>query len=115
MGLTLSTENSPDEKSVRILQDKRVFMEASKDIVAMHKPLLKAKINNEVKAELFLQALGIPPTEGKQKVEVRGGHHALRKAVRELFQAFKAKESLQKNTDLDDSDQDTVASSQRKL
>ena len=112
LSLSLSTRDSPDQKSVQILQDKHVLLEASKDIVAMHKPLLKAKVNNDVKAELFLQALGIPPTNGKQKVEVRGGHHALRKAVRELFQTFKAEENLQKQADSDDSDQDTVASSQ---
>lgn len=115
LSINFSTEMSLDQKSVQILQGKSLFLEASNDTVAMHKPLLKAQINNEAKAELFLQALGIPPTEGKRKVEVRGGNHALRKAVRELFQTFKAQEHLQKKADPSDSDQETIASSQHNL
>ena len=82
-----------DEQTVEIVQNDRVVMAASRDTVAMYKPLLQEKkLKNEKKAELFLQALGIPPTYGKQKVEVHGGNHELRKTVRALFQAYKEKE-----------------------
>ncbi|MCX7119599.1 MAG: hypothetical protein NTZ86_07040, partial [Legionellales bacterium] len=81
----------------------RVFMEASPDTVAMYKPLLQAKLKDQQKAELFLQALGIPPTQGKQKVKVRGGHHDLRDKIRRLFKEYKDKEHLQQDNDTDTS------------
>ena len=67
-----------------------VVMEASTDRVAMYKPLLQAKIKLEDKAILFLKALGIPPTDGKEKIKIRGGHHDLRQAIRDQFQEYLA-------------------------
>lgn len=99
---TVSSVGS-DKKTVQIIQDQRVVMEASPDTVAMYKPLLQAKLKDQQKAELFLNALGIPPTQGKQKVEVRGGHHNLRVAIRKLFKEYKDKEHLQQDNDTDTS------------
>ena len=91
-----------DEQTVHILQDQRVVMAASRDTVAMYKPLLQEKsLKDTKKAELFLQALGVPPTYGKHKVEVRGGHHNLRKAIRALFQEYKKIEQSQQESALD--------------
>jgi hypothetical protein len=101
------SKSSSDEQTVKILQDHRVFMEASPDTVAMYKPLLQSKLKDTQKAELFLQALGIPPTQGKQKVEVRGGHHNLRVAIRKLFKQYKDQEHLQKELDQSGSETDT--------
>ena len=100
-------KSSSDAQTVKILQDHRVFMEASPDTVAMYKPLLQSKLKDIKKAELFLQALGIPPTQGKQKVEVRGGHHNLRVAIRQLFKQYKDQEHLQKELDQSGSETDT--------
>lgn len=91
-----------DQQTVHILQDQRIIMAASRDTVAMCKPLLQEKkIDDTNKAKLFLQALGVPPTHGKHKVEVRGGHHKLRKAIRELFQEYKKLEQSQQESALD--------------
>lgn len=101
--------NSMDH-SVKIQQQKTVVMEYSPDTVAIYKPLLKENpMKDREKAELFLKALGIPPTKGKHAVEVKGGHRGLRKAIRELFKEFKLKEHLQKKSHLKhkDSDSDT--------
>ncbi len=100
-------KSSSDAQTVKILQDHRVVMEASPDTVAMYKPLLQSKLKDIKKAELFLQALGIPPTQGKQKVEVRGGHHNLRVAIRKLFKQYKDQEHLQKELDQSGSETDT--------
>jgi len=62
-----------------------VVMEASADRVAMYKPLLQADIKDQHKAILFLKALGIPPTDGIEKIKIRGGHHDLRQAIRKEF------------------------------
>ena len=67
-----------------------VVMEASTERVAMYKPLLQANIALQDKAILFLKALGIPPTDGKEKIKIQGGHHALRQAIREQFQEYLA-------------------------
>ena len=99
---TVSSVGS-DTKTVKILQDERVVMEASPDTVAMYKPLLQANLKDQKKAELFLQALGIPPTQGKQNVKVRGGRHNLRVEIRKLFKEYKDKEHLQQDNDTDTS------------
>ncbi|MGV3740303.1 MAG: hypothetical protein ACO1N3_03305 [Gammaproteobacteria bacterium] len=102
----------PLDHSIKIQQQKTIVMEYSPDTVAIYKPLLKKNPMKDLeKAELFLKALGIPPTKGKHAVEVKGGHRSLRKAIRELFKEFKQKEHLQKKTHLkpknSDSDTDT--------
>ena len=65
-----------------------VVMEASTERVAMYKPLLQANIALEDKARLFLKALGIPPTDGIERIRIRGGQRYLRQAIREQFQGY---------------------------
>ncbi|MCX7119239.1 MAG: hypothetical protein NTZ86_05135 [Legionellales bacterium] len=67
-----------------------VVMEASTERVAMYKPLLQADIELEDKAILFLKALGIPPTDGIERIKIRGGHYDLRQAIRNKFQEYLA-------------------------
>ncbi len=79
------------EETVQILEKTTtdvVVMEASTERVAMYKPLLQADIELQDKAILFLKALGIPPTDGKERIKIRGGHHDLRQAIRAQFQAY---------------------------
>lgn len=96
---TLGEDYQPQQntamQTIQVLQNSQIIMEANPKTVAVYKPLLKAKIDNERKAELFLQALGIPPTHGKDKISVHGGHHALRKAIRSKFQEYKNQEQEQ--------------------
>jgi hypothetical protein len=82
------------DRTVQILEKTKknvVVMAASTDRVAMYKPLLQAEIALQDKAILFLKALGIPPTDGKEKIKIRGGHHDLRQAIRDQFQEYLAK------------------------
>ncbi|NDH68140.1 MAG: hypothetical protein EBY22_09635 [Gammaproteobacteria bacterium] len=79
------------DRTVQILEKTKknvVVMAASTDRVAMYKPLLQAEIALQDKAILFLKALGIPPTDGKEKIKIRGGHHDLRQAIRDQFQEY---------------------------
>jgi hypothetical protein len=96
---TLGEDYQPQQntamQTIQVLQNAQIIMEANPKTVAVYKPLLKAKIDNERKAELFLQALGIPPTHGKDKISVHGGHHALRKAIRSKFKEYKNLEQEQ--------------------
>ena len=106
--------NSADD-SVKIMQHQETLMEIGKRSVAVYKPLLKAtEMKDREKAELFLKSMGIPPTRGKHSVAVKGGHHGLRKAIRELFQEYKAIEAFQKTKQLGRtrSDTDTDLSSE---
>ena len=75
-----------------------VVMEASTNSVSMYKPLLQANIELQDKARLFLKALGIPPTDGKESIKIRGGHRDLREAIRVQFQAYldNSQSSIQK-------------------
>ena len=83
-----SKYNEPN-KTFQILEkttENVIVMEASEHRVTMYKPLLQAKIDLQDKAKLFLKALGIPPTDGIERIEIRGGHRDLRQAIREQFQ-----------------------------
>ena len=84
-----SQYNASDD-TVQILEKTTtdVVMEASTERVAMYKPLLQADIELQNKAILFLKALGIPPTDGKERIKIRGGNHDLRQAIRDQFQAY---------------------------
>ncbi len=88
---------SQDGHTIQVLQQDTLVMEASTDNVSVYKPLLQVDLEPRIKAELFLQALGIPPTHGREKIEVHGGHHALRKAIRTVFNEYKEKEYLQES------------------
>lgn len=84
-----SKYNKPTQ-TMQILQNKKdVVMEASINKVAIYKPLLQADIELQEKAILFLKALGIPPTDGKENIIVRGGHHNLRQAIRLQFKEYR--------------------------
>jgi hypothetical protein len=99
LGKSLATEIKEEEQVVQLLEHKTIMLEANTDSVVMYKPLLQeSKFTDRKKAELFLQALGIPPSEGKDHVVVRGGKRAIRTAVRELFQEFKEQERLEKES-----------------
>lgn len=107
----------PKDDSVKIKLHEEVVMEFDKDSVAIYKPIIKTTtMRDREKAELFLKALGIPPTTGKHGIEVKGGHRPLRKAIRELFKEFKQINHLQKKKSQlkrqrSDSDTDTDLSS----
>lgn len=103
MGQNLKPQKNSARNSVQVLSYGQVMLEASAKSLAVYKPLLQAKIDgdpthsNRLKALLFLKALGIPPTEGKDKIVIRGGYHALRKEIRSQFAALKDEE-LQKTS-----------------
>lgn len=98
LALSFSTpcqpKQSKDRQTVQVLQNTQVIMEASPKTLAVYKPLLQADMDVHQKAELFLQALGIPPTHGKEKIEVKGGDRHLRKAIREKFKHLKENEPI---------------------
>ncbi|MCX7090219.1 MAG: hypothetical protein NTU48_02025 [Legionellales bacterium] len=105
-----------DEKkqTIQVLRGKSntLYMEASTESVVIYKPLLKAKMDDRNKAELFLQALGVPPALGKPDIIVRGGNHALRKAIRQLFQEYQQTEQLLEieGSERTESDRDSFSS-----
>lgn len=118
LDLTLQTTHtallSETNDSVKIMQGKEPVMEFNHQTLAVYKPLIQdINMKNQQKAELFLKALGIPPTKGKHVKGIKGGHHALRKAIRDLFEEYKTKEHLQKTVNFKrkDSDTDTDSSS----
>lgn len=87
-----------DKQTIQILQNQtEVVMEASSDQVAIYRPLLQANIQLQEKAILFLNALGIPPTDGKENIMVRGGHHDLRQAIREQFKEYRDNPARSRN------------------
>lgn len=93
--ITYTPRRSVEKPMIQILQKKQeVVMEVSPDAVSIYKPLLKsAKISLASKAQLILQALGIPPALG-QKLEFEGGSRVLRNEVRALFREYKQQEKL---------------------
>lgn len=98
LGKTYKTQENKEEGTVKILQNDEPVMETSPKTLAVYKSVLQNTMHNSDKAELFLQALGIPPTEGKDRIEVQGGTHDLRVAIRSLFRKMKKNESDQEDT-----------------
>ena len=99
--LSCNVEQKKQVVVLSTLNDNIPYMKASSNRVAVYKPLLEMdSLGLEDKANLFLQALGIPPTHGKKQIKVRGGHHHLRAEIRKLFKAYKAEEHSQPSKSL---------------
>lgn len=96
----LTIKENRQEGTIKILHNTETILETSARTLAVYKPLLQTDMDNDVKAALFLKALGIPPTEGKDRIEVQGGNHDLRKTIRKLFKQMKKDELNQEDITL---------------
>jgi len=80
-----------ENKKVKITvqETNQVVMEADTLTVTAYKPLLDANFNVQIKAELILKALGIPPAGDDDKIDIQGGTEELRHAIDQKFLSYK--------------------------
>ncbi len=84
-----------ERDTIQLFDSKQIVMETSSDTVTIFKPLMKnSKLTPAEKATLFLKALGIPPLNGRNSIEISGGNRTLRTAIQEAFDHYLSIENI---------------------
>ncbi|MCR9192040.1 MAG: hypothetical protein NXI01_05200 [Gammaproteobacteria bacterium] len=79
----------------RIMKQNNVILDANRDTITVYKPFMNNRtvpLSVQAKAIMFLEALGIPPLNGRDTLEITGGPKKLRQAVITLFEEYLAQE-----------------------